>query len=275
MNRLPRLVCLLLLLSVWGSASAGSWMRSEGESYYTGSLRYGTGDRYWDSRFKLRDRDCTASNWASEHSYEYGWSYYRTVFVDGELLDRRCGDAHETGFGDLALGVRGRLDPFRNGRTWQVALILPTGYSASSDSSLGHGRLALDLGLAWEINRVPYQPSPRTQWQIGAALRLIEGPPSEQLRGYVKMSHALTPRLGLTAALNGDASLRTGEDRRSFEFVNQRDGVGEYDKLWSTLALSRPLGQWSVYGGVTQVLWGRNVAHETGVVIRFSRRWGS
>ncbi|WP_287963123.1 hypothetical protein, partial [Alcanivorax sp.] len=107
-------------------AHAGDWMRSAGESGLGVSLEYGTADHYWNRFRKLLKDNCTSNDWKLFLHYEYGYSYDYTLFGNTALDTRRCGNRHSSGLGDIRLGVRGRLNPFRNGSTWELSVLVPT-----------------------------------------------------------------------------------------------------------------------------------------------------
>lgn len=269
-----RRVAAVALLLVSATATAGTWMRSEHESYYSARLEYETADSYWNSGWEREPMGCTAKNWKLSQSYEYGLSYYRTAFGSLELLDRQCNGNDVAGIGDLELGIRSRLDIFRNGRTWEVALILPTGYSTSGDARIGNDRYGLRLGAFGRFaGPLRNDGSESATMELGGNVYAWEGDASEQLSAYVKLSVPVAMRLRLFAALEGDYALN---DRRG-DFtttINPPVQYG-YDKLSGRLGLSTKLDRhWTLTVEGTTVILGRNTSDANSLIVGISRNFG-
>ncbi len=260
-NRALMSVCLALLLTLPASAFASNWMRSEDELYFKAGIDYDSASERWDRDGELRDMSCTSSNWTHNQSYEYGWSYYRTLFGTLEYRDRRCGDVTESGLGNFTLGMRGRLNLYRNGRTWETALIVP-----SKDS----GRYALRLGLFGSFgNKHKISNEAGTSYELGANVYLWEGEAPEQLASYVKFNFAPSEERDFSASLEGDYAL-IDHDKLKDAPINQVENYG-YDRLNLRIGYSQKVSlDWRMSIEATSVLIGRNVSKSNGISLSFS-----
>lgn len=261
------------LLVISSRALADNWMRSEGETYIKTSLTYDTSDQRWSQDNKLVDASCTAKNWSLSQSYEHGLSYYRTFFSSLDYRDRECGPYSSSGVGDLSLGFRSRLDIYRNGRTWEVAAIIPTGYSSHSYSSVGSGLYGLRLGAFGSFGRKrDISGEPASSLELGTNLYIWEGTASEQLSGYAKYKFASSTESHFYAALEGDYAL-INRSKDLTTVVNQVSDYG-YDRLNARIGYTtRASLYWRVSVEATDVLWGRNVNDTNSITLSFSRNF--
>lgn len=262
-----------VLLLTAESALAGTWMRSEGESYYSARLEYETADEQWNQDWKREPLSCTARNWKLGQAYEYGLSYYRTVFGSLDYHDRDCGVHEVSSIGDLELGVRSRLDVFRNGRTWEVAAIIPTGYSTSGTSSVGSDLYGLRLGAFGRFGGTASVSGEATSaWEVGGNLHLWEGSASEMLSAYIKLSTPVAARSRVYSALEGDyALIDRSEDLTTT--VNPLRNYG-YDKLNARLGYTTKVTRdWYLAVEGSSVLWGRNVSDANSLSLIISRNF--
>jgi hypothetical protein len=256
-------VCLALLLTLPASAFASSWMRSEDELYFKAGFAYDSASERWDRDGELKDMSCTASNWAHNQSYEYGTSYYRTVFGTLEYMDRRCGDVTDSGLGNLTFGMRGRLNVYRNGRTWETALIVPSGQS---------GPYGLRLGVFGSFgDRHTIRNEAGTNFELGANLYLWEGTAPEQLASYIKFNIAPSAERHFFTSLEGDYAL-VDRDKVYDATINQVENYG-YDRLNLRIGYAQKVSlYWSMSLEATSVLMGRNASMTNGVSLSFSSR---
>ena len=138
---------LLVCAGLPASVEASAWMRSEGELQLSMSLSLSTAEDRWDRDRRLVEADCTTRRRALDVQGEYGYSYYYTVFADAGLTNKECGgEPGESGLSDLTLGIRGRIDPFRNGRSWEIALKPPVSGDDSDTARPGNGEFGLEFG---------------------------------------------------------------------------------------------------------------------------------
>lgn len=275
-------LCAALLLSI-GQAQAGNWMRNQGESAYLASLDHSSSSSYWDRDGILRDSACRSDSTSLNQYYEYGYSYHYTVFAGASLEDRKCGTHSASGLGDVLLGIRGRLNPERNGETWELKMTLPTGYSRTVPVRLGYGRVGLEAGVGFRTrgepyNREdPYQPSyartPDSYWEYGASLRLWQGAPASQVGAYAKWTRILDEKWIFAAAAEGEFSLGDGKTE-NVDFVSH-DRLPEYDVIRGMLEFKYLLDrEWTVAISPKANLWGRNVGRSSGASVSIHRTWG-
>ena len=261
---------LLWILAVLGPqvAWAGAWLRSEGEHLYAASLSYSRADAYWDKGGDRTDAGCTFRNTWLSQTYEYGYSYHYTLFGNLGAAGYRCGGEDVSGLADLKLGVRGRLDPFVNGRAWELAVIVPTGYDKDRSPRLGYGRLGAEGSLTIQV-----RPDKKNRWQYGAGLRLWQGAPAELLFAHLRYDRRVTRRWRLGVGLAGDFSLRNGGSE-NIDFVT-RDNVAEYDAVEVSARVRYRVSRWTdFYLNLSRDVWGRNTNITERVQLGFSHSWG-
>jgi len=269
------LLCMAgLLLGMSGKALADNWMRSEGESYYKAGAEYDTAQNRWNQDNDSIKMSCTAKNWKLTQAYEYGMSYYQTFFGSIDYRDRSCGNNEASGIGDLSLGIRRRLDIYRNGRTWEAAVIIPTGYSTKGTAQIGSGLYGLRLGAFGSFgDKTLTGGEYGSNVELGANIYIWEGTASEELSGYIKYNFAATQESHFYAALEGDYALIDRNKNLTTVAVNQVSDYG-YDRLNVRFGYSRRATlYWRVAVEVTDVVWGRNTNDSRSVTINFSRNF--
>lgn len=268
------LYMLVLLSALTTPVYADNWMRSEGETFFKATFGYDSAHQRWDQENNLVDLSCSSNNWTHSQSYEYGLSYYYTAFGSIDLMKRRCGYKTSTGIGDLSLGVRGRLNLYRNGRTWEAALVVPTGHRSYGEAPIGSGLYGLRLGVFGSYgNRHDPRDLVGSNLELGANLHIWEGSAPEQLSGYAKINVA--PRGQSShyfAAFEGDYAL-IDRSEPYVPTINQQDIYG-YDRLNLRLGYAQMLSlDWRLSIEATSVLLGRNASKTHGVNLSFSRNF--
>ncbi|MDH4322161.1 MAG: transporter [Desulfobulbaceae bacterium] len=255
------------LFSFASQAAAGAWMRSEGESHYSATLDYSASTDYWDSDGVRRDAGHRFESWNLSQQYEYGYSYYRTLYAAADLIQKKGEAGSAAGLGDLRLGMRGRLNRNENGRTWEAGVIIPSGYARDRQVRLGYGRFGVEVGLAMR-----FLDRPRSHAETGVTVRLWEGPPAGQVRPYLKWTQQLTAKWEGWGELLGDFSLGNGKVESNTALGY--DQLPEYDVLKAGLGVKYALPKdWSVGFGLYCDLWGRNVGSGVGGNVSVSRTW--
>ncbi len=269
----PRgLVSMLVAALTLPPAAAAPWMRSEGEAAWDATLTVVSGDHYWDRQGDYRPLDCRSRNLYLSQGLEYGYSYYHTLFARADLASKRCGRDAASGLGDVELGIRGRLDLYRNGRTWELSVTLPTGYSRTAPSRLGYGRIGLEAGIYGLFKGSEADPVRSWDWEAGTSLRWWQGPPAEQWLGYLRWARRVKPLGKFTLGLDAELSFWNGTDEPT-RFVNQ-SRQAEYDKLTARAAFSRALGEeWGWRVALGDVLWGRNASDDLSISFGIHRIW--
>lgn len=271
--RKDRLTCrTMVLLSVIlitpDVASAGAWMRSGGEYLYSVGVSNSRASQYFDDDSSIQDTSCSSNDIYVDQHIEYGYSYYRTLFAGFSVAQKSCGDEQSFETGDLEVGLRGRIFPLRNGKSWEASLLIPTSSSSDDPSQLGVGRLGLKLGL---YGRFEAGGTVRQQryFSTGAEVRLWEGGISHRFRTYADYSWPwmmLTAKVGLL----GDFSMRNGSEGSAS--VNQT-AVDDYDKISAKASIKQKIGKWSLRYRLSRTIWGRNTDASTSLGISLSRSW--
>jgi len=267
--------CIALLLgAICGRANASAWLRSEAESYLTLRAEYSMANQQWDRNGNIEDLGCNLSGrWLSGY-YEYGYSYYYTIFGQVSAESRSCGNDRASGVEDVVIGVRGRINPYRNGRAWEVKLFIPSGYSTTSAARIGNGEFGLELAAA---RRDPLIVDKVTNFktiliEYGAAIRLWSGPPPEEVLSYVKLTNHLNTLWTLSFLVNGNFSINDGDPTGTS--VIPSEPVAGYKLLKGTLELSRRITpKWRAAVGYSAHLSGERVTRERATYVTLSWLW--
>ncbi len=265
------LFSVALLTCATIAQAASPWMRSEAEGYYWAGLNYSTGEQRWDNSSDLKDTDCRNSDWYMHHKVEYGYSYYYTLIAGLSASSANCGDDSLTEMGDLTLGIRGRLDKYSNGKSWEITTIIPTGYDRNNSSRPGNGRFAIEGGVAWLFRKGEASTS-LWSWQGGASIRLWQGPPADQFLSYLSVHRRIATVGRVGVRINGDFSFRN-ESPEKIKFEN-RTRLTDFDKLKVAVSWSNHINRrWSYQTSIGHVLWGRNVTNSLIVGVNISHNW--
>jgi hypothetical protein len=286
MNRLTfRFLFLIITLSCSCTLYAGTWMRSEKEGRYSGDLTYDTATAYWDQSLHRVPLPCETQNWALSQSYEYGWSYYSTLFGSVDLRDRNCGtpissvpvssapNSHASGVADVQLGMRGRLNIYRNGRTWEMSAILPTGYPTNVPSRLGNGLYAFKIGAYGRfLDEDLEEHAARPTLELGSDVTIWEGVASKQLHAYTKVSLPIYNLFTIYGAGSADVAL-TNRSATYNPNTNAYRTYG-YDRLSGRVGISANLTKTlRISLETANVLWGRNTNDTTSYSLFITRNF--
>jgi hypothetical protein len=166
-------------------AHAGNYMRSEGDLSYSTSLGYFWATERWDTRSNLQSSGCRREYTQNSHYFEYGHSYYYTLFGGVGLAQASCDQDTHAGLGDVRLGVRGRTDLTKNYRTWELAATLPTDRGSPSPR-LGCGAFGVSGALARKDDLLPW-----LALGTGVGLQLWESPLVHQAEADASLSGPL------------------------------------------------------------------------------------
>jgi hypothetical protein len=272
---LIKLFCITLLLSSIGDrVHASAWLRSEAESYLTLRAEYSAANQQWDRSGNIVDLGCNLSGRLLSGYYEYGYSYYHTIFSQFSAESRSCGNDSASGIEDVVIGVRGRINPYRNGFAWEAKLFIPTGYTTTSPVSIGKGKPGLELGVA---RRDPLIVDKATDYETtvieyGVAVRLWAGPPTEEFRSYVKLTNRLSPLWTLSFLLDGDFSINDADTSGSG--VIPSEPVAGFKLFKGTLELSRRITpEWRAAVGYSVHISGERVTRERATYFTLSKLW--
>lgn len=265
-----------------GTADAGAYLISEGQQQYTTGVTYLWADRLWDRNRNNVPAGCTVQDYYWHHSYTHGTSYYYNLFAKTALSYNTCqgrganpNQPSASGIGDVELGIRGRLDKFRNGQSWELSAIIPTGYNKNRVNRLGYGRFGIWGGLAISTQNTGWEERMPSYWEFGGGIKYWFGPPATQFIGYVKWSK----RLGEDGS---DRFILELKQRLSFrdhkpEFIAGNVAPrfpGDYDETLLVAKYSRSLGNgWTVAPSVGKTLYGRNAVDSWYVDFSVTRLW--
>ncbi len=258
-------ICLLMMTAL---SEAGGWLRSEGEHRYSAHLESSSADRSWDKDGNDEISSCTSKGQSLTHGYEYGYSYYRTFFGKVSMASSDCGGDKVSGFSDLYLGVRGRLNLYKNGQAWEAIIIIPTGYDSNRSNRLGYGEAGLDLGVYGTTKL-----SEKYSLNYGGSLRFWAGSPADQFRAKISGSYMQNQNWSYNASLSGNFSFKNGNPT-AIQSING-DFESEFDVIRGEIGvrhkLSRRLG---MSAGLFKNLWGRDTSQRQGVFINIGYVWG-
>ncbi len=264
---------------------AGNWMRNEGDISYSGNFKYATSNKYWDQQGVTRAKGCNNDSESFYNSLEYGYSYRYTLLAGIGLDNANCpGQGNAFGLGDLSLGIRGRIDPAMNGKAWEIKAIIPTGYSNTVPLRLGYGRFGVQAGVYFgdqfeDYNIDPYKPGntfiEEGSWQYGAYVTAWEGPPANQLGGYVKWGKTVSEGWKVSGTLEADLSLGHGQTEPATALVPWARQPF-HDVLIGKVELARALGDgWTISLVPETNLWGRNISQSTGIFVGLHKLCGN
>jgi hypothetical protein len=281
-NRLSHIIALMIIASGLSTVNpstsrATAYMLSEGEQRYSTGLTYATANDFFDMNRNRIPQGCRSRDWRWHHNYTYGYSYYYNFFASGALINQECGpNSKVAGIGDIKVGVRGRLDKFRNGRTWELALFIPTGYNNQKVNRLGFGRLGIWGGLAWSTQNSGWEAKMPSYWEVGTGIVYWVGSPATQSRSYLKKSWRLDKdgnnRIVLQATLK--LSLRDGKATFPAVFRGFPRFSGDYDLFSISAKYSHRISkEWSVAPTIGTALWGRNTSVSTFIDLQLTRQW--
>lgn len=266
-------IVLLALLGTTGSAMAGAWLRSEGEVYASMDVSFSSASYQWDDHRHRERADCTERKQRADLNAEYGYSYYHTLFAQASMSLARCsGEPDSSGLSDLTLGVRGRLDPFRNGRSWELALKLPVTGQGGDTERPGNDEFGVSAGVHFRLEPDPYDnPAIRYRggvWNAGVGVRLWTGGVAHQGWGYVGWDHGLGETWRFSSRLYAVRSF--GASRSAQREFRDND----YDALNASVSFGRPIDRDTSFSiGISHDLWGRNTDQDFTIKLGISRYW--
>lgn len=212
---LQRLVAIVAaLVAMASSANAGVGMLGEGFNLSSTSLSATGGSHHWDVQRKVIPSICQRRNASLVQGYEYGYSYFHTVFASVAFAYRKCGQINRAarinpltwrvrpeytilagqsmGLGDVIVGVRTRLNHIDTA-SWEILLAIPTGYDNNSAARLGRGALGLGVGLLF--SSLPYSvtsnPNP-WGWSLGSRFTYYFSGKGNTLQSFIAAQYALT-----------------------------------------------------------------------------------
>lgn len=255
-------------LAAGSPAHAGSFMQSAGDVNYSTSLGHIWATEEWNSDRELEDAGCRREYSFNSHFLEYGRSYYHTLYGGVNLAQARCDADRKRGFGDVRLGVRGRLDVTRNYRTWELEATIPTHRDRTASLRLGCGALGLAGRVAVKEKLVPLLSA-----GASAGVQVWEAPLAHQAESELSLSGPFGQgsRWSWDLELNGRMPL----DDSGADVNTDISDCGTRGKLVrGSLRLGFAVTDF-VYAqcGYLNALWGEDVSRSQGAYCGFSRLW--
>lgn len=246
-------------------------MRSSDEHYLEAQVVSSSATQYWDVSGHTIAYGCSLSDQNLSGKYEYGYSYYYTLISGLSIDSRECGGQRETRFESASVGIRGRLDDYANGKSWQIRLLYQNSYSSTNPLKAATSHAGFEAGLArsdhfWFSDQVgTYQHSV----QYGTSIRIWSGGTAPQWYGHVKYTYTPVAEWMFSTALDASWQFDPGST-----FTQSNNVFSDARLLKGTLMVSRKLSdEWWINGGIMKNLWGQSVSQLTGVFIYVSRTW--
>jgi len=270
-------------------AMAGVGMLGGGESLYNSDLSFRGGNDSWDRARNKVASVCHRRNVSLVQGYEYGYSYFHTVFASAALAYRRCGQINNplavatlsgqaSGLGDVQIGVRTRLN-HRSTAAWEASLIIPTGYNNNSPSALGRGALGLALGLRFSSDGNLIKRS-SWGWKIGSTFTHFFASKGNSLSSFVTVNYAFTQtnfeQTGDFASLqiSNSFGFANGGVQRTLFFNQVQKSLTNTDVTAVTLEYSHAFKNgWSSSARVGKAIFGRNAPIDYSAGWSVSYRW--
>jgi len=287
------------LFTVSVNTNAGVGMLDQGEQLVSADLNFDAANKHWDVNRNVITNVCKARNTGLTLGYEYGWSYYHTVYANASLGHRRCGQNNlpgggvavsgsASGLGDVELGVRTRFGGnYLDSSAWEAFVIIPTGYDNASPSALGKGALGAGLGVLFASHpkdKFPYRSwgvsSKKWGWKAGSKFTYYFSGKGNSLRSYAAIQYAFTGSDFETTGdyldlriINNFGFSRGGIQRQIF--INQvQTSITSSDQTSIQLSYSHSFGNgWNTNLRIGRAFFGRNspISWFTGLGVSY--RW--
>jgi hypothetical protein len=234
---------ILTLMSSSLNTMASSWMRDNEQSFLHASVSNSRSSQFWDQNRNLLD-SCDSNNSSTYLTYEYGYSYYHTLFGATSIERNSCDDFSSQGIPNIELGVRGRLNKFRNGRTWQLSAIIPIQGNSNDSSKPGNGEFGIVAGIYISPKPDPYlnpfSSSKGGAWSYSLKGTFWMGGEAHEIEGNVAWKHPLfDTEWKFSASLEGSYSFGASDDTE-FNPLNQYRSIDK-DKIDGRLRFSRKM----------------------------------
>jgi len=286
----------MLITAIWvvgllaaSPVFAGVGMLQQNENLYISDFSFSGGNSRWDVQRNKIPSICKRRNLALIQGYEYGYSYFHTIYATATLAYLHCGQINRAarrnpvtgrvrpavtllsgpsaGLGDLELGVRTRIN-HRNTAAWEAFLIIPTGYDNNSPARLGRGALGLGVGLLFASRKQPVAVNP-WGWKLGSRFTYFFSGKGNTLRSFATVNYAFSnsdfEQTGdfMSLSLRHTVSFaRSGVPKNifgTFSAAGRATSVTNSDQLKLELGYSHAFGNgWStsIRGG--KAFFGRN-----------------
>jgi len=300
-NRNRMLAMLAMLAGLWcvSSANAGVGMLQEDENLYIGDVSFSGGNTHWDVQRNKIDSLCKRRNVSLIQGYEYGYSYFHTVFANVTFGYRKCGQINRaprrrvgggvrpgftllggraTGVGDVEVGVRTRLN-HQNTAAWEALLIIPTGYDNGNPSRLGRGAFGLGLGVIFASRKRNIKDSP-WGWKLGSRFTYFFSGKGNTLRSFVTANYAFSDSnfeqsgdFASMSIIHNVSFARNGVQRQIF-FNQAPASMTNSDQTKFQLGYSHSFGNgWSGSIRGSKAFFGRNSPVDYTLGLGLAYRW--
>lgn len=292
------LTAVVMFVTMGTVAHAGVGILEEDEQMVSTGLSFSASNSHWNANRNVITSICKRRNAGLGAGYEYGWSYFHTVYASTGLAYRRCGQTglrgggllvsgRAMGLGDVEIGVRTRFGGnYLNTAAWEAALIIPTGYDNNSPSALGRGALGLALGVKFSSDpshRYPYKwgfSSRKWAWKAGSKYTYFFSSKGSSLSSFVSLQHAFTDsdfeRTGdfVTVKLNHSVGFSNGGVQQRI-FINQTpSAMTSSDQVSIELKYSHSFNEGlSASATIGKSLFGRNNPRSLYGSLGASYRW--
>ena len=271
----------MLCFTLTALPAFSGWMLDAGRSKVVIGLNLGLGSSFWDGDGQRRSGGC--SNNSLPVGYEYGYSYYRTIYANTSLGSKNCSDKKSVGLSNIELGVRGRLDPYRNGSTWEIALLLPINKNHSAFDSQT-GSFGLKAGIGYNFSDDPYETfllgGDTSRWAVAMGIKTWQAHIPNELWGNLNYDKRLSSSdwykqsggWSFNAQLDGKHSFGKVNSAIANPFVV--DAHDSYSLLTGTAKLTHALSDVSyINGGIALDLAGRNIHSGSSLFIGYNYQW--
>jgi hypothetical protein len=264
-----------------GAAHGGAYMRSEGELLNDWRVEYSRSDREWDASGDARGTPCAQQHTSLMTSLDYGFSYYLTGFTKLGIASSQCEEAaagpaaestRETGPSDFTAGLRGRLNPFANNRSWEVEGYVPS-RALGGRSQLGCDAYGGAVRLSARDEIVP-----GGFIGYGAGYRHWAEPLAPQALATLEYSAPMNrlakdPRWDWGASLAGTWTLQEGETVQQ-DPATTLDCGSRARIVRAALDVRYRVGLHSRAGcGISSPVWGRDTRVTYGLSCAYSVLW--
>lgn len=270
-----RYIAIIICSLTPGTILAGDWMLSKGRSKLGTSLSVTGSNRYWDEDSKIQKDICTNVDGSLGLRYEHGYSYHKTLFFSTAVKTKRCADEKVSGISSMKMGVRGRINPFRNGHTWEASLIIPVQADRFEDVKSDADAYGLELGLFRTYRPDPYKFAFTEQnagvfgWATGINLWSKDIGHQFWLQGSWRKK--LNDENSVKATLGGKTLISGTADNKD---KNGDRLSNDYDVITASFRLSHKLDADSRVGiSLRQDVWGRNTSRDTAGQISYQISW--
>lgn len=278
-----KILATLILAALPIAQAQAGWMRSEGEFAASAGFMVKDNGNIFDRQGSSMRNTCGGGVNVPMYA-EYGQSYYHTFYASTSVDSFSCGATKLQGFNDIEAGVRGHMD-YAIDHNWEVAAIFPQHISPTGPVTQPK-HFGVKLGIHSSSRLDPYQSFlteneiQKSVFSYGAGIKYWTGNVPGEAWTYLSYGRILTEadwakEIGgwsLLARLDAKTSL--GKTYTSVPGNGLVDPHDNFSLITGQLGFSRSLNLTdSVYIGLEQGLWGRNIGSPSGIFATYSKVW--